>query len=81
MDIFLAILEDTRHDVKAQPCDSYAAALAQVGDWIEEHGTRYCWVSENIDGWLFYLKTTCEDGPFIHIEKSKLRTDTKLKDR
>ena len=72
MDIYLAILEDRHTDWEIEPFQDKQGVLKQIKEWQDDYENE-TWIEENIKGWEYSVRSDCEDGPKMHIEKKILR--------
>jgi hypothetical protein len=71
--LYVAILEDRHIDTVIEVFAFRLTAFEQVNRWQANYGDRYKWHNEEIDGWMHYRKTDCDDGPSIRIEMKELK--------
>ena len=72
MNIYLAILEDRHTDPEIEPFQEKQGALKQIKKWQDAYEPE-TWIEDNIEGWEYDIRSDCEDGPKMHIEKKLLR--------
>ena len=74
MEIYLAILEDRHAEVQIEPFQKIIKALKKVTEWqLNYENEEWEEIDIDIDGWEYYIKSTCDDGPNIRIEKKILK--------
>lgn len=72
MEIYLAILEDRHIDIQIEPFKTLPEALEQIREW-QSNALDDEWIEEEIDGWEYYVRSKCEDGPNLRVEKKELK--------
>jgi len=72
MDIYLAVLEDRHIDTIIEPFQDTDEAIKQIEEWKSDYSAKV-WEEEEIEGWEYYIRSECDDGPNMRIEKKKLR--------
>ena len=70
MNVYLAVLEDRHIDTQIEVFDKMELAHSQISTW--EDGYTDSWVEKDITGWEYYVRSDCDDGPNMRIEKKVL---------
>ena len=72
MEIYVAILEDKHTDDQIELFQNRRNALDQIAEWKSDYDE--IWEEEEIKGWEYYVRSECEDGPSMRIEKKELKS-------
>ena len=70
--VYVAILEDRHFSTALEVFTKPIKALKQITEWQFGYKDEI-WVEENIEGWEYYVRSDCDDGPKMRIEKKELR--------
>lgn len=73
MEVYLAIWEDRHIDTQIEVFQKYNDAWEEIQIWMSEYPKyKDAWEEENIGGWEYFVKSKCDDGPTMRIEKKTL---------
>ena len=72
MEIYLAVLEDRHIDPIIEPFREIGNAMKQIEEWKSDYQNEV-WEEDVIEDWEYYVRSGCDDGPTMRVEKKELR--------
>lgn len=75
MDVYVAVLHDRHCDDTIALFTKFTLAVDQAKIWQAQYKHGMHPEDTIIVGWLYHVRSECDDGPWIHIEKQTLNAE------